>query len=203
MTNKYKNILYHVSRCYILILGLSICLGVFSTAIFGGLPYLYQHDFLHRVFFWCIAWLFGILSFFFTAPKWHIQYYNSVFKPKTEYVKIAGAFIFGLVGYAYVSSDMIGYLVKTLPNKPYEQTFQVVSTKGRGSKYPALILDLKAENNDGFYNLVLAKRRFNYTKGQIQAADKVTLKGKQNFFGVLVESVQISKSTAHEKVGGT
>ena len=128
----------------------------------------------------------GVLLFFYTAPKWHIKYF--IYQRKTEYVKMAVAFLFCLAGYAYFSSDIFGYLVKIPPNKPYEQTFQVVSaiTQGSKYKYPSLSLDLKAEGNDGFYNLVLAKARFNYSKDQIQVADKVTLKGKQNFFGVLV-----------------
>ncbi|NOT64483.1 MAG: hypothetical protein HOP06_00275 [Methylotenera sp.] len=108
---------------------------------------------------------------------------------------MATAFLFCFAVHAYFSSDIFGYLVKISPSKPYEQTFQVISAKSQGSKYkyPSLSLYLKTEGNDGFYNLVLAKARFNYSKGQIQVADKVTLKGKQNFFGVLVESVQISR----------
>lgn len=55
-------------------------------------------------------------------------------------------------------------------------------------------MDLKAENNDGFYNLVLAKARFNYSKGQFKANDEILLRGKQNFFGVIVESIQINSN---------
>lgn len=140
------------------------------------------------------------MLFFYTAPKWHIKYF--IYKRKTEYIKIAAAFLFCFVVHAYFSSDIFGYLVKIPPNKPYEQTFQVVSAKTQGSKYkyPSLSLDLKAENIDGFYNLVLAKKRFNYSKGQIQATDKVMLKGKQNFFGVLVESIEIKKNNSRASV---
>ena len=106
---------------------------------------------------------------------------------------MAMAFFFGLVLSAYFSSDIFGYLVKVFPSNPYEQTFQVISAVSQGSKYkyPALSLDLKGENNDGFYNLVLAKTRFNYTKGQFKANDEILLRGKQNFFGVIVESIQV------------
>ena len=195
----FKKALYNLSRGYILILGLSICLGVLSTAFLGGLPYLYQHDFLHRLFFWFIAFIPGILMFFCTAPKWHIEYF--IYKRKTEYIKMGAAALFLLAGHAYVSSDIFGYLVKIPPNKPYEKNFQVLSTKTQGSKYkyPSLSLDLKAENNEGFYNLVLAKSRFNYTKGQFKATDEILLRGKQNFFGVVVDSIQIKKQ--HGKLG--
>ena len=121
-----------------------------------------------------------------------MQYY--IFKRKFEYVKLLGGiFIVVPIAAAFVSSDIIGYLVKILPSNPYEQTFQVISTKTQGSKYkyPALSLDLKAENNDGFYNLVLAKARFNYSKGQFKANDEILIRGKQNFFGIVVESIQI------------
>ena len=106
---------------------------------------------------------------------------------------MAMAFFFGLVLSAYFSSDIFGYLVKVFPSNPYEQTFQVISAVSQGSKYkyPALSLDLKAENNDGFYNLVLAKARFNYSKGQFKANDEILIRGKQNFFGIVVESIQI------------
>lgn len=108
---------------------------------------------------------------------------------------MVAAFLFCFAIHAYFSSDIFGYLVKIPPNKPYEQTFQVISAKTQGSKYkyPSLSLDLKPNGSDGFYNLVLAKARFNYSKDQIQVSDKVMLKGKQNIFGVLVESIRISK----------
>ena len=130
--------------------------------------------------------------FFCTAPKWHIEYF--IYKRKTEYIKLGMAFFFALSLSAYFSSDIFGYLVKVFPNNSYQQTFQVISVVSQGSKYkyPALSLDLKAENNDGFYNLVLAKARFQYKKDQIQATDMVTLKGKQDFFGIVVDSIQLN-----------
>ena len=111
------------------------------------------------------------------------------------------AFFFALSLSAYFSSDIFGYLVKIFPNNSYQQTFHVISAVSQGSKYkyPALSLDLKAENNEGFYNLVLAKVRFNYTKGQFKATDEILLRGKQNFFGVVVDSIQIKKQ--HGKLG--
>ena len=192
MIIKFKVFLNNLSRIYILTLSFLLCLGVFSTAIFGRLPYLYELSFLQRFYYWAVAWLLGAVIFTLTATKSQMQYY--IFKRKFEYVKLLGGiFIVVPIAAAYVSSDIIGYLVKILPSNPYEQTFQVISTKTQGSKYkyPSLSIDLKAENNDGFYNLVLAKARFNYTKGQFKANDEIILRGKQNFFGVIVESIQI------------
>lgn len=196
MTINYKTILYHFSRLYILIWGLSFYFELLSVLYYGTLPYLNQHDFLVRFFYWAIVWLVGPLLFFYSAPKWHVKYF--IYKDKTEYIKLALAFMLMHTLYVYFSSNIVSHLVEILPNKSFEQSFQVVSAKTQGSKRRdtrSLNLDLRIEGRNNFYNLDLAKRRFNYSKGQIQATDTVTLKGKQNFFGVLVESVEIFPSS--------
>ena len=179
--------------CYTLILSLCICVGVFSTWAIGSFPYLYKYDFLHRMFFWFILWLLGIVLFFCTAPKWHVKYF--IHERKTEYIKLSLAFIVLCAACSFVSSNITGHLVNMFSTKYYEQKFLVITSKTLGSSrrypHPALNLGLQLENNDDFYNLEVDKSRFNYTKGQFRVNDKIILTGRKNCFGVVIDTIQL------------
>ena len=170
-------------------LSLLLCFGVFSYVSLNALPYLHYYDFLNRFFISIIVWMLGFILFFLTATKSHIEFY--VYENKFEYVKLVSVFIVMCVFSAWFMSTNIMYpLVKILPNKLYEEKFTVTSTKmSSASKYKLYSLDVSLKKNDHIFYFSLAKERFDYSK--IKVNDEIIIKGRQNFFGVIAETVEL------------
>lgn len=87
-------------------------------------------------------------------------------------------------------ANIMGLLVlHTLPTQPYIGHVLVEQAKFEGSKHKSIYLTLHSEADGKTYYLRLSKKIFDYPR--IEAGDKVTLKGKQNNFGVYVEDFEM------------
>ena len=188
-TSLPKKILNIFSRFYLLFLALMICFGVVSYISVNALPYLHYFDFLNRFFISIFVWVPGFILFFLVATKEHIEFF--VYENKFEYVKLVSVFIVMCAVSAWFISGNIMYpLVKILPNKSYEEKFTVTSTKKYGaSKYKLYGLDTNLEKDGHIFYFHLAKERFDYSK--IKVKDEIIIKGRQNIFGVIAETVEL------------
>ncbi|WP_124553668.1 hypothetical protein [Methylophilus methylotrophus] len=154
--------------------------------IFSDLPYLYRSAFFSRFIEVVFIWLSFIIFYFIISAK----------KEKEAVVGVVGvnitSWIGGLLGvflFAYGGAHDVGntygLLVLTLPNTSYIEEMQIVNLKSKGSKYKYVELDLESKRTGKAYYLTLSERRFNYS--MFRAGDRLTLKGKENFFGIYVE----------------
>lgn len=87
---------------------------------------------------------------------------------------------------AALNDNVFGSLVKIFPNDPYIARFEVTATEFSGSRNKSVTLGLKAQSDGKLHYLTLSKRFFDYPR--FQHGDILIIKGKQNIFGVYVES---------------
>jgi hypothetical protein len=104
-------------------------------------------------------------------------------------LKWCGFFLFVYGGASY-SANTLGLLVMhTVQNYPCTYKVEVLKADFQGSKSKSIFLNLKSESDGKIYYLTLAKKLFNYP--EIKFGNKMILHGKQNIFGIYVESFEV------------
>jgi hypothetical protein len=153
------------------------------------LPYLQSQPFAARFFFSVNAWLCtGALWFVIITAK-ERRVISALF---SGWKDIAGT-VAGIAMFAYfaaeLSANTFGSLVKVFPGQSYMQRFEVMNTESAGSKYKSVTLELRSQSHRQAFYLTLSKRLFDYP--QFNGGEVLMLKGKQNFFGVYVDDVEL------------
>ena len=108
---------------------------------------------------------------------------------KNKIGKWLGFFLF-ILGGAFFNANIMGLLVlHTVPTQPYLEHMLVEQIKYEGSKSKSIFLTLHSEVDRKTYYLRLSKKLFDYPR--IEVGNKMTLKGKQNVFGVYVKEFEM------------
>jgi hypothetical protein len=183
--------LQYLSAFFLLLVFL--CAVVPLTIFFfcGVLPYLHQYSLSTRVtiafLFWCVA-----IAFYFliSSEEQRKSVSNTIqYKPKDWLGAFLGVLLFSFTT-GWLSANILGVMVKLTPSASCIIEAEVIHAKSYGSRNKSMRLDLKTKIDGSIYYLSLSERQFKYPNFKI--GDSLTLKCKQNFFGVYVEDFSIN-----------
>jgi hypothetical protein len=155
------------------------------------LPYLQRWSLAGRLTCSVLLWVTAYLLAVVTCSREQLRSIAAVaFHSRKQRIgMVLGTIMFMYAG-AKLSANSFGLLVWMLPNSPYMGQFEVMAATSSGSKYKSLDLDLQAERDGREYHLTLSKRLFDLP--QYQPGDRVVLRGKENLFGIYIESMRIN-----------
>ena len=157
---------------------------------FGTLPYVHNYSLIERILLEFLIWLFIFILYLLVATSRQKQtvVVTLRFNLKDWIGGLLGILMFVYVG-AWLSANSLGLLVKLFPNEPCSIQVNVLNVENQGSKYKSIALDLKSQVDGKIYYLTLSKKIFDYP--EIKSGDKMTLQGKQNIFGIYIESFKV------------
>ena len=102
--------------------------------------------------------------------------------------------ILGLLMFIYASAELsantFGLLVKIYPGTSFQREMTVVSSKGTGSRYRAIEVELLAVPEQQRYEVTFSKRVFGELP-KLQPGDSLRIEGKQNLFGSYIHNFAV------------
>jgi hypothetical protein len=163
-----------------------------------ALPVIQTTTFEFRAFWHAVVIAVLLFAFFFSAKKNDRQKGKEVFKSGGfRGIAIMLIFAFGMIYcLAQWGANTFGILIKALPNHVYENNVELISKDHEVPDYytrkQSIVLTFQDKQINKLSALELSRTLFRYPhEPSPQAGDTLTLKGKENLFGVYVEELTI------------